>query len=370
MNLKNVETNLQGTTAVAKKADEAVASAKKLLADAEAAEKTAANDLESANKKSAESEKKIRALTFAGPWLIASEEDSTLHYFAAETGRAGPVRKISDKPIANLASNGTTLLTFSDADLNGVEVGPVWKLEREIGDGSDKSPLADRVLALDFSADGKLLATGGGVPSRSGELKIWNVADGSLVREIKDAHSDTIFSVRFSPDQTHIASGAADKLMKVFEVASGKFVRSFEGHTHHVLNVSWMRHGRTLASAGADSAIKVWDFASGEQKKTITGVTREITAFQFLDGPAEALAASGDNQLRLLREDGGNVRTFSGASDYTQTAAITPDGRFLVAGGSDSQFRLWSAEKGDLLKTFAPPSRATRSLAQKQGNGN
>jgi WD40 repeat protein len=265
---------------------------------------------------------------------------------------------------------------LSDSDLSATEVDPAWKLEREIGDGSEKSPLADRVLALDFSADGKLLATGGGVPSRSGELKIWNLdslvvppsggpAVPALLREIKDAHSDTIFSVRFSPDQTHIASGAADKLMKVFEVSSGKFIRSFEGHTHHVLNVSWMRHGRTLASGGADSAIKLWDFASGEQKKTIAGVTREITAFQFLDGPAEALAASGDNQLRLLREDGGNVRTFSGATDYTQTAAITPDGRFLVAGGSDSQFRIWNGEKGEPLKTFSPPQRATKSLATK-----
>jgi WD40 repeat protein len=90
--------------------------------------------------------------------------------------------------------------------------------------------------------------------------------------------------------------------MKVFEVSSGKFIRSFEGHTHHVLNVAWIAHGRTLASGGADSAIKIWDFASGEQKKTITGVSREITALQFLDSRAEALAASGDNQLRLLRK--------------------------------------------------------------------
>jgi WD40 repeat protein len=202
------------------------------------------------------------------------------------------------------------------------------------------------------------------VPSRSGELKLWNVADGSLLREIKDAHSDTVFSVRFSPDQKHLASGAADKLMKVFEVASGKFVRSFEGHTHHVLNVSWLRHGRTLASGGADSAIKVWDFTSGEQKKTITGVSREITALQFLDSRAEALAASGDNQIRLLREDGGNVRIFGGATDYTQTAAITPDGKWLVAGGSDSQFRIWNGEKGDLLKTFAAPARTARSVAK------
>ena len=356
---------MQGTTAVAKTADESVAEAKKLLAEAEAAEKTAAADLEAANKKVSESEKKIRSLAFAGPWLIANAEDSTLRYFSAETSRPGPVLGRAGASPVPLRASPSELLYFDNTDLLAIDTQPTWKLEREIGDASEKSPFADRVLALDFSPDGKLLATGGGVPSRSGELKIWNVADGALVREIKDAHSDTIFSVRFSPDQKHLASGGADKLMKVFEVDSGKFVRSFEGHTHHVLNVSWMRHGRTLASAGADSAIKLWDFASGEQKKTIGGAQREITAFQFLDGPAQALAASGDNQLRLLREDGNNVRTFSGATDYTQTAAITPDGQFIVAGGSDSQFRIWNGEKGDLLKTFAPPARPGKSLATK-----
>lgn len=362
MALKNVDTNLQGTTAVAKKADEAVTEAKKIFAEVEAAEKTAATALEATNKKVAESEKKVRALAFAGPWLITSAEDSTLRYFSAENGRPGPV---VGGGASMLAASSNEAMFIQDGNVFALTTSPTWKFERQIGDSSENSPLADRVLALDFSADGKLLATGGGIPSRSGELKIWNVADGALVREIKDAHSDTIFSVRFSPDQKHLASGAADKLMKVFEVSSGKFVRSFEGHTHHVLNVSWMRHGRTLASAGADSAIKLWDFASGEQKKTIAGAAREITAFQFLDGPAQALAASGDNQLRLLREDGNNVRTYSGATDYTQTAAITPDGKILVAGGSDSQFRIWNGEKGDLLKTFAPPARATKSLATK-----
>ena len=39
-------------------------------------------------------------------------------------------------------------------------------------------PHAFRVLAIDFSPDGKLMATGGGEPSRSGEVKLWDVASG------------------------------------------------------------------------------------------------------------------------------------------------------------------------------------------------
>lgn len=364
--VKNTETNLKGTADVAKKADEAVGSSKSLLATAEKEEKDASASAEAAKKRSAETQKKVSALFFAGPWLVTQVEGN-LRFYAAESGRPGPVRAISGTA---LGANGESIFAMEgDSNLVKAVIGPIWKLERQIGDGSEKSPLADRVLALDFSADGKLLVTGGGVPSRSGELKIWKVEDGALLKEFKDAHSDTIFSIEFSPNQKFLASGGADKLMKVFEVDSGKFVRSFEGHTHHVLNVSWMRHGRTLASGGADSAIKIWDFESGEQKKAIAGASREITSLQFLDAAGEALAASGDNQLRLLREDGNNVRTFSGASDYTQGAAITPDGRFLVAGGHDSQFRLWDGNKGDLLKTFGPPSRDKKSaLANASGN--
>ena len=56
-----------------------------------------------------------------------------------------------------------------------------WKLVGQLGPSPDDplnttdSEFVDRVLALDFSPDGKLLATGGGEPSRSGELMLWDV---------------------------------------------------------------------------------------------------------------------------------------------------------------------------------------------------
>ena len=70
--------------------------------------------------------------------------------------------------------------------------------------------------------------------------------------------------------------------MKVFQVSDGKFVRAFEGHTHHVLGVSWSADGRTLASSGADKVIKIWDFRTGDQKRTIAGFGKEVTAVKFV----------------------------------------------------------------------------------------
>src|SRR5205814_4775103 len=85
---------------------------------------------------------------------------------------------------------------------------------------------ADRVVALAFSADGKLLATGGGAPTEDGELRVLEVPTGKVVADIKGGHSDTVFGVSFSPDGKLLASCGADKFVKVFEIPSGKFVKA------------------------------------------------------------------------------------------------------------------------------------------------
>src|SRR5262249_11435749 len=95
----------------------------------------------------------------------------------------------------------------------------------------------DRVVALAFSANSKLLATGGGPPTEAGEVKVIDVATGKVVTDFNNGHSDQVFGVCFSPDGTKLASCGADKFVKVFEVPSGKFLKAFEGHTHHVLDV-------------------------------------------------------------------------------------------------------------------------------------
>src|SRR5262249_33782273 len=128
-----------------------------------------------------------------------------------------------------------------------------WRLERTIGGTQNPGLFVDRVLALDFSRDGKRLASGGGAAARTGELKIWNVGDGKLLSAIPDAHADTIFGVRFSPDGQRLATASADRFVKIFDAASGAPLRVLTGHTAHVLGVSWKADGRLLVSCGADN---------------------------------------------------------------------------------------------------------------------
>ena len=66
-----------------------------------------------------------------------------------------------------------------------------------------------------------------------------------------------------------LATASADKFVKVWEFPAGKFLKSFEGHTHHVLDVGWAPDGNRLASAGADNVVKVWDFEKGEKLRDV-----------------------------------------------------------------------------------------------------
>ena len=178
------------------------------------------------------------------------------------------------------------------------------------------------------------MATGGGEPSRSGEVKIWDVASGKLVRSLDNLHSDTVFALRFSPDGSKLATASADKFLKVTNVADGKELKSFEGHTHHVLAVDWSLDGKRLVTGGADSVVKVWDFESGEGLRTLNGATKGVMGLRWLPGKALVVGASGDSVVREWNPDNGSVpRTFPGAAGTTSspspprpTAAGSPPG--------------------------------------------
>lgn len=294
--------------------------------------------------------------------LVAATRGNQIHLYHAATGKyaqalVDPEVK-AGKPAAHL-SLVEALAISPDGKLaasGGYQEVKLWdlptgKLKQTIGG------FAERVVALAFSPNGKLLACGGGAPTQEGELKLIDVATGKVVREIKDnVHSDTVFGVGFSPDEKMLVSCGADKFVKVFDVTSGKFLKAFEGHTHHVMGAGFSGDGKLIASTGADNVIKLWDVAKGEQIRTVNNAhTKQATALVFVGKTNNFATCAGDQQVRLWNANGGNTRNFTAPNDFLFCVAVSADNALVAAGGQEGVVRLFNGNTGAVVKTLLPP---------------
>lgn len=359
--LKSAQKGKQLSEQAIKRAEEQVAERNGLLAKTEEEAKAAA-DSHAAADATAKQGVSTSLAAFVGSGLAATVDRSgTLRLWKVADGAAidqipGALPETSI-PVGVASGRDAVLLQLKDGRVVSINAYPEWKLARMIGPSEDgkSSAFVDRILALAFSPDGNILATGGGEASRSGELMLWNVADGKLIRTFEDAHSDTVYGVDFSRDGKRLASAAADKFVKVFDLATGEHIRSYEGHTHHVMDVSWKGDGTQLVSAGADNAIKVWDAETGEQARTITTYNKQVTSLSFIGMGDEFISCSGDKRVfRHRASNGGTVREFKGCPDYVYCSATTADGGLVAAGCEDGVLRIWNGADAKEVASFSP----------------
>ena len=98
-----------------------------------------------------------------------------------------------------------------------------------------------------MSPNGRRLASG----SDDKTVKLWDVVTGRELRTLT-GHSDIVGSVIFSPDGRWLASGSVDKTVKLWDVSTGRQFRTLTGHSDIVRSVAFSPDGRWLASGSVD----------------------------------------------------------------------------------------------------------------------
>ena len=319
-------------------------------------------------------EKPVVAVAFSADnkRVATAGEDNLIHLWDAELGQVIESLSGSAAPIRVLAYADSKQLVSAGDDQQAIvwDANPDWKLLARLGAPAEapldlsKSPFIFRVLSLAFSPDGNLLATGGGEPSRSGELFVWDLAKREIIKKLPDAHSDTIFDIEFSRDGKRIVTGAADKFVKIHDITTGQFVKAFEGHTHHVLSVSWKADGSELVSAGADNAVKVWNVSTGEQIRTVPGYQKQVTSIRYMGVSGNTVSCGGDASVRFITAaNGSNFRNFAGSAGYMYAADASRDEKVVVAAGEDGVIRVWNGTNAAVIRVYEPPAPADGAQA-------
>src|SRR5581483_10588413 len=116
-------------------------------------------------------------------------------------------------------------------------------------------PANDSQCRPAFSPDGQLIALG----TRTGAIRIWDVATGRLLRS-PAGHTSTVLAVAFSPNSQQLATAGADGCVRLWNVANDSELLQLRGHYGRVGCLCFHPSGRYLASGGEQPGdIKLWD---------------------------------------------------------------------------------------------------------------
>ena len=194
---------------------------------------------------------------------------------------------------------------------------------------------------LAFSPDGKLLATSHEYKDRPGEVSLWDARTGTLAATLPGPHAeDGVRSVAFSPDGK-ILAGAVGSMhnlhlpssIVLWDVAGHQVLRMLPGHQASITSLVFAPDGKTLASGGADRMVRFWDVSTGRETGRFEVDPEWPEAIAYApDGRSMAVACG--ETLMLWDVPGNRLRaTLEPGGFSAQSLAFSPDGRTLAAAG-------------------------------------
>lgn len=184
------------------------------------------------------------------------------------------------------------------------------------------------------------------------------------LHRVIQGHTGWVRSVDVDPSNEWFASGGSDRMIKIWDLASGVLRLTLTGHTHTVRAVRVHPQLKYLFSAGEDNMVKCWDL---EQNKVIRHYHGHLSGVYCMDVHPEEhtlFTGSRDSSVRMW-----DIRTrqcvhvLGGHTHTVQSVAAQACSPEVVSGSSDQTVRLWDIRAGKSYKTLTHHHKGIRSIS-------
>jgi len=166
-----------------------------------------------------------------------------------------------------------------------------------------------------------------------------------------------VYSVAFSPDNTILAIGSDDHLIRIYDIGADKLKWILRGHESVVRSVAFSSDGETLASGDTDGLVQLWNVLTGTLKQTFKGHKAAVRSVAFSPDNSTLASGSGDKTVILWDVETGKIRqTLKGFSSWVLAVAFSPDGKMLACGSggfwNPSRIEIWDTQTWKLNFTL------------------
>ena len=203
------------------------------------------------------------------------------------------------------------------------------------------------VMCVAFNSDGNYCLSGG----QDRTVKLWNPAKGSLIKTYS-AHAHAVLDVATTKDNAKIASVGGDKNGPFYwDVASGRVIRKFRGHTAKVNAVSFAADDTVLVTGSYDRSVRVWDCRSNswDPIQSMDPFSDSVTSVRVKG--TDIIAGSVDGTVRTFDLRKGQVLTDHIGQPVT-AVALSNDGNCVLASQLDNRMLLLEKGSGHVLNQY------------------
>jgi len=168
-------------------------------------------------------------------------------------------------------------------------------------------------------------------------------------RELKTyrGHTHGVWTAVLSPDQTVLVSAGVDRLVRMWDVETGRLLRSLRGHTQDIRVALFTPDGQTLITGSEDRTIRLWNAKTGEPTKLLfTRYDHNVVSLSLSPDGLMLARGSYNKDIKIWEvTTGTELMTLLGKDQYDHhwsvCVAFSPDGIHLVSGNDIGKLRLW-----------------------------